>query len=35
MTRREAFERWEAKVGNCEVTSQALWPIAKFAYEKG
>jgi hypothetical protein len=29
MTRRKALERWETKVGNCEVTPQDLWPIAK------
>jgi hypothetical protein len=29
MTRRKALERWETKVGNCKVTPQALWPIAK------
>jgi hypothetical protein len=29
MTRRKALERWETKVGICEVTPQALWPIAK------
>jgi hypothetical protein len=29
MTRRKALERWETKVGSCEVTPQALWPIAK------
>jgi hypothetical protein len=29
MTRRKALERWETKVHNCEVTPQALWPIAK------
>jgi hypothetical protein len=29
MTRRKALERWETKVGNCEVSPQALWPIAK------
>jgi hypothetical protein len=29
MTRRKALERWETKVGNFEVTSQALWPIKK------
>jgi hypothetical protein len=28
MTRRKALERWETKVGNCEVTPHALWPIA-------
>jgi hypothetical protein len=29
MTRRKALERWESNVGNCEVTPQALWHIAK------
>jgi hypothetical protein len=29
MTHRKALERWETKVWNCEVTPQALWPIAK------
>jgi hypothetical protein len=29
MTRRKAFERWETKVRNCEVTPQAVWRIAK------
>jgi hypothetical protein len=29
LTRRKAFERWENKIGNCEVTPQAIWPIAK------
>jgi hypothetical protein len=29
MTRRKALERWETKVGNCEVTPQDLWFIAK------
>jgi hypothetical protein len=29
MTRRKALEWWETKLGNCEVTPQALWPIAK------
>jgi hypothetical protein len=24
-----AVERWETEVGNCEVTPQAVWPIAK------
>jgi hypothetical protein len=28
MSHRKARERWE-KIGNCEVTLQALWPIAK------
>jgi hypothetical protein len=29
MTRRKALERWETRVGNCDVTPQTLWPIAK------
>jgi hypothetical protein len=29
ITRRKALEWWETKVVNCEVTSQALWPIEK------
>jgi hypothetical protein len=29
MTRRLALERWETRISNCEVTSQAIWPIAK------
>jgi hypothetical protein len=29
LTRRKAFERWENKIGNCELTPQAIWPIAK------
>jgi hypothetical protein len=28
MTRRKALERWEPKIGNTEVTPQAIWPIA-------
>jgi hypothetical protein len=29
ITLRKALERWETKIGNCEVTLQAPWPIAK------
>ncbi|PNF26775.1 hypothetical protein B7P43_G18023 [Cryptotermes secundus] len=29
MTRKKALERWETKIGNAEVTSQGIWPIAK------
>jgi hypothetical protein len=29
MTRKEALERWESKIGNAEVTPQAIWPISK------
>jgi hypothetical protein len=34
MTHRKALEWWEIKVGNCEVTPQALWSIAKLLMEK-
>jgi hypothetical protein len=34
MTHRKALERWETKVGNCEVTLQALWPIVKSLMER-
>jgi hypothetical protein len=30
MTKRKVFEWWETKVGNCEVTPKAIWPIARF-----
>jgi hypothetical protein len=29
MTRRKSLERWETRMGNCEVTPQAIWPTAK------
>jgi hypothetical protein len=29
MTRKKALERWETKIGNTEVTPQAIWPITK------
>jgi hypothetical protein len=29
MNCRKALERWETKVGNCEVTPQVLWPVMK------
>jgi hypothetical protein len=34
MTHRKALEHWEMKVGNCEVTPQALWSIAKSLMKK-
>jgi hypothetical protein len=34
LTRRKALERWENKIGNCEVTPQAIWPIAKSLMER-
>jgi hypothetical protein len=29
MSRKMALERWETKIENCEVTPQAIWPLAK------
>jgi hypothetical protein len=29
MTRKKAIERWDIRVGNCEVTPQAIWSIAR------
>jgi hypothetical protein len=29
MTRRKALERSETRIGNCEVTPHAIWPVAK------
>jgi hypothetical protein len=29
MTLRKTLERWETRIGNCEVTPHAIWPIAK------
>jgi hypothetical protein len=34
MTRRKALEQWETKVGNCEVSPQALWPNAKLLMKR-
>jgi hypothetical protein len=34
MTHRKAIKWWETKGGNCEVTPQALWPIAKSLVER-
>lgn len=30
-----AFERWETKLANCEITSQAMWLIAKSLTKMG
>jgi hypothetical protein len=30
MTPKKAFERWETKISNTDVTPQAIWTIAKF-----
>jgi hypothetical protein len=32
-TQREAFEKWETKISNCEVTSHAFCPLAKSLME--
>jgi hypothetical protein len=29
MAHREALERWETKLSNCDVTPQVIWPITK------
>jgi hypothetical protein len=29
MTRKKAFEQWETKISNTELTPQVIWPIAK------
>jgi hypothetical protein len=29
MTRRQAVERRKTKISNCDITCQAIWPIAK------
>jgi hypothetical protein len=34
MTRRKALEGWETKVGHCEGTTQALWPIVKWLMKR-
>jgi hypothetical protein len=35
MTRKRALERWETKIENCEVTPNAIWPIAKSLTKRG
>jgi hypothetical protein len=35
IARKKALERWETKIENCEVTPQAVWPIAKFVTKRG
>jgi hypothetical protein len=34
MTRKKALERWETKIGSCEVSPQSIWPIAKSLLKK-
>jgi hypothetical protein len=34
MTRKKAFKRWETKIGNAEITPQAVWSIAKSLHKK-
>jgi hypothetical protein len=33
--RKRILERWEIKRENCEVTPQAIWPIAKSLTKRG
>jgi hypothetical protein len=35
IARKKALERWESKIENCEVTPQAIWPIAKSLTKRG
>jgi hypothetical protein len=35
MARKGALERWETMIRNCEVTPQAIWPIAKSLTKRG
>jgi hypothetical protein len=35
IARKGALERWETKIENCEVTPQAIWPIAKSLKKRG
>jgi hypothetical protein len=35
IARNRALERWETKIENCEVTPQAIWPIAKTLTKRG
>jgi hypothetical protein len=32
---RRTLERWETNLANCEVTPQAIWPIAKSLIKRG
>jgi hypothetical protein len=35
MTGKRALEQWETKIANCDVTPQAIWPVAKFLTNRG
>jgi hypothetical protein len=35
IARKKALERWETKIEDCEVTPQAIWPIAKSLTKRG
>jgi hypothetical protein len=35
LARKKALERWKTKIENCEVTPQAIWPIAKSLTKTG
>jgi hypothetical protein len=34
MVRRNAFERWESKLSDSEITPHAFWPLAKFVMRR-
>jgi hypothetical protein len=33
--RKRTLQLWETKIENCEVTPQAVWPVAKYLTERG
>jgi hypothetical protein len=35
MVRKRVLGRWETELANCEVTPQAIWPIAKSITKRG
>jgi hypothetical protein len=35
MVQKRALKRWETKMAKCEVTLQAIWPIAKSLSKRG
>jgi hypothetical protein len=35
MIRKRTLEQWETKIENCEVTPQAIWPLAKSLTKRG
>jgi hypothetical protein len=35
MVQKTVLDGWEAKLVNCEITSQAIWPIVKLIIKRG